>query len=139
MTDLRTAAQQALEAFEEIAALRTGGMIQRRAVEHAFALREALEQPTQEPVAWMYFDSDGDAIFGHPNGYRPDDAVPVYTAPQPTGGNTISQMQRDEAPATDVSLLRQALEAFESKYIVNCGAWRVQQDKAIAALKERLK
>jgi hypothetical protein len=35
-------------------------------------------------------------------------------------------------------LLRQALEAFESKYIVNCGAWRVQQDKAIAALKEHL-
>jgi hypothetical protein len=36
-----------------------------------------------EPVAWMYFDSDGDAIFGHPNGYRPSDAVPVYAAPQP--------------------------------------------------------
>ena len=36
-----------------------------------------------EPVAWMYFDSDGDAIFGHPNGYRPGDAVPVYTASQP--------------------------------------------------------
>ena len=41
------------------------------------------EQPAQqEPVAWMYFDSDGDAIFGHPNGYRPDNAVPVYTHPQ---------------------------------------------------------
>jgi hypothetical protein len=49
------------------------------------ALRAAIEQALKpgEPVAWMYFDSDGDAIFGHPNGYRPSDAVPVYTAPQP--------------------------------------------------------
>ena len=44
---------------------------------------EMVAEPQLEPVAWMYFDSDGDAIFGHPNGYRPDDAVPVYTAPQP--------------------------------------------------------
>jgi hypothetical protein len=47
------------------------------------ALRAAIEAALKpgEPVAWMYFDSDGDAIFGHPNGYRPSDAVPVYTAP----------------------------------------------------------
>jgi len=44
-------------------------------------LKEA-EKAQGEPVAWMYFDSDGDAIFGHPNGYRPSDAVPVYAAPQ---------------------------------------------------------
>ena len=31
-----------------------------------------------------------------------------------------------------------ALEALESKYIVNCGAWRVQQDQAIAALRQAL-
>lgn len=40
--------------------------------------------------------------------------------------------------ADDTALLRQALEALESKYIVNCGAWRVQQDAAIAALRQRL-
>ena len=31
-----------------------------------------------------------------------------------------------------------ALEALESKYIVNCGAWRVQQDQAITALRQAL-
>ena len=31
-----------------------------------------------------------------------------------------------------------ALEALESKYIVNCGAWRVQQDQAIAVLRQAL-
>jgi pantothenate kinase-related protein Tda10 len=34
--------------------------------------------------------------------------------------------------------LKLALEALESKHIVNCGAWRVQQDQAIAAIKEAL-
>ena len=34
--------------------------------------------------------------------------------------------------------LKLALEALESKYIVNCGAWRVQQDQAITAIKEAL-
>ena len=34
--------------------------------------------------------------------------------------------------------LKLALEALESKYIVNCGAWRVQQNQAIAAIKEAL-
>ena len=40
-------------------------------------------------------------------------------------------MTKDEA-------LKLALEALESKYIVNCGAWRVQQDQAITAIKEAL-
>ena len=31
-----------------------------------------------------------------------------------------------------------ALEALESKYIVNCGAWRVQQNQAITAIREAL-
>ena len=39
---------------------------------------------------------------------------------------------------TDRELMQQALEALESKYIVNCGAWRVQQDQAITALRDRL-
>lgn len=34
--------------------------------------------------------------------------------------------------------MKLALEALESKYIVNCGAWRVQQDQAITALREAL-
>ena len=36
-------------------------------------------------------------------------------------------------------LREQALEALNSKYIVNCGAWQVQRDAAITALRERLK
>jgi hypothetical protein len=39
---------------------------------------------------------------------------------------------------TDREALKLALEALESKYIVNCGAWRVQQDQAITAIKEAL-
>ena len=34
--------------------------------------------------------------------------------------------------------MQMALEALESKYVVNCGAWRVQQDQAIAALRQAL-
>ncbi len=37
-----------------------------------------------------------------------------------------------------IEAMKQALEALESKYIVNCGAWRVQQDQAITALKAAL-
>ena len=44
-------------------------------------IKELEAQAGAEPVAWMYFDSDGDAIFGHPHAYRPEDAVPVYTHP----------------------------------------------------------
>jgi len=39
---------------------------------------------------------------------------------------------------TDREALKLALEALESKYIVGCGAWRVQQDQAITAIKEAL-
>ena len=34
-----------------------------------------------------------------------------------------------------IEAMKQALEALESKYIVCCGAWRVQQDQAITALR----
>ena len=45
MTDLRTAAQQALEALEWISAQKTGGMIQRKATEPITALGAALAEP----------------------------------------------------------------------------------------------
>ena len=50
MTDLRKAAQQALEALEWISSLQTGGMIQGRAIEPQAGLRMALEQQQAEPV-----------------------------------------------------------------------------------------
>jgi hypothetical protein len=34
-----------------------------------------------------------------------------------------------------IEAMKQALEAMESKYLVGCGAWRVQQDQAITALR----
>ena len=43
--------------------------------------------------------------------------------------NKGNSMSKDEA-------LDLALEALESKYIVNSGAWRVQQDQAIIAIKQ---
>jgi len=39
---------------------------------------------------------------------------------------------------TDKEAMKLALDALESKYLVGCGAWRVQQDQAITALKEAL-
>jgi len=37
-----------------------------------------------------------------------------------------------------IEAMKQALEALESKYLVGCGAWRVQQDQAIAALRQAI-
>ena len=39
-----------------------------------------LPSATAEPVAWMY-EENGLRMFGHPDGYRPKDAVPLYAAP----------------------------------------------------------
>jgi hypothetical protein len=44
----------ALETLEWITQQRTGGMIQRKATEAITAIKQALEQPVQEPVAYLY-------------------------------------------------------------------------------------
>ncbi len=55
MTDLRTAAQQALEAWEHINLYGFVLADYEGPMEQAItALKAALEQPEQEPVAWMY-------------------------------------------------------------------------------------
>jgi hypothetical protein len=51
MNDLRTAAQQALEALEESEQHYGSDSALRDAIQ---ILRAALEQPEQEPVAWMF-------------------------------------------------------------------------------------
>ena len=33
-------------------------------------------------IAFLYSDSEGDAIFGHPDGYFPSDAEPIYCLPK---------------------------------------------------------
>ena len=80
MTDLRKAAEMALEALE------LGDDISAEQMSDALdALRQALAQPEQEPVAWLYQTAYGDkfihkkeqAAFYQPNGTF----TPLYTAP----------------------------------------------------------
>lgn len=65
-----------------------------------------------EPVAWMYFDSDGDAIFGHPHGYRPEDAVPVYTHPPARVPLTAAELRNIGKQQDPVVLLHHNVLAF---------------------------
>ena len=88
MTNLRQAAQQALEALEQqrvfvVRPDHEGKEVTPRTVTNAItALRAALAEPEQEPVAWLYRDSWGtmklSQIMPPPVG-----AFPVYTAPAP--------------------------------------------------------
>jgi hypothetical protein len=94
MTTLREAAQQALEALEGVFEgdekgaqywTVTGGTYEAVYCKHAItALRAALEQPEQEPVAWMVYTLDGKSVCVTDN---PADfseahrALPLYTHP----------------------------------------------------------
>ena len=69
MSDLRTAAQQALRALLARAERGDG------APETVAALRAALEQPEQEPVAWR---AVGGSIWGRKGS---EDDTPLYTHP----------------------------------------------------------
>jgi hypothetical protein len=87
MTDLRTAAQQALE-FVTSKQWGTTPYMDVRVYEDAArlrdALRAALAQPEQEPVAWRYRYSDGYWRFSNGsrvNGCDPVEAQPLYTHP----------------------------------------------------------
>lgn len=44
--------------------------------EQLAALRKQID--ALQPVAWLYYER-GEECFGHPDGYRPDDAVALYT------------------------------------------------------------
>ena len=46
---------------------------------------EAKPSATAAPVAWMY-EENGERMFGHPDGYRPKDAVPLYAGRHPDAG-----------------------------------------------------
>jgi len=79
MTTLREAAQQALEALNHPGKAKTTD--EQVAIT---ALRAALEQPEQEPVAWMVYTLDGKSVCVTDNpadftdGHR---ALPLYTHP----------------------------------------------------------
>ena len=94
MTDLRRAAEMALEALEDIKKYVTddGAMPENWDAYHEKpyvaleALRQALAQPEQEPVAWMVRDSiDGSwypCAFENPAGAIKGESKPLYAAPQ---------------------------------------------------------
>ena len=78
MTSLREAAQQALEALEH-----APGYSMRR-IDAMDALRAALAEPVQEPVAWMVYTLDGKSVCvtDSPADFTDEHRVlPLYTAP----------------------------------------------------------
>jgi hypothetical protein len=76
MSNLRTAAQQALEALERCAFRLSDPPTVASAVN---TLKAALEQPEQEPVAWM--TPGKDIITCNGAGTRFNDWTPLYTHP----------------------------------------------------------
>ena len=81
MTDLRTAAQQALEAMDELH--RTGDtqvfdICHKKTTE---ALRAALAEPEQEPVAWLSTDCIGERYLCFSKPSDNDPVQPLYAAP----------------------------------------------------------
>ena len=91
MTDLRTAAQQALEALEKPNAglvPHNGEWMSIQSIAIT-ALRAALAEPVQEPVAWAVYDikHGGSKTLHWPEQHSPNGdpeqykAVPLYSAP----------------------------------------------------------
>ena len=79
MSDLRTAAQQALKALESLFTLQMDYVLLEQREDAITALRAALEQPEQEPVAWM--TPRKDIITCNGAGTRFSDWTPLYTHP----------------------------------------------------------
>jgi hypothetical protein len=85
MTTLREAAQQALEALEFMAD--EWGFTQKANRPERWqaitALRAALEQPEQEPVAWMVYTQDGKSVCvtDNPADFIEWRSFPLYTHP----------------------------------------------------------
>ena len=121
MTPLRKAAQMALDALEHGLPIIEdfGGkeqlQLQHKAIAVLYeALRAALAQPEQEPVAWMHTTATGDVYFRK----KPHDKVfnpqPVYTASPQREWQGLTDEElldiADMAYANDLELL-QTLQA----------------------------
>ena len=79
MTDLRKAAEMALEALEGSPELLVDWLDKLREVREA--LRQALAQPEQEPVAWLWKNIDGHQVLTDDPDYADGTWTPLYTAP----------------------------------------------------------
>jgi hypothetical protein len=92
MSDLKEAARQALEELKymTLGTISGGNDSARKAI---VALQQALEQPADEPVAWMYdWDAEGESVKdwlskdydeAHSPSMRCHNIRPLYTRPQP--------------------------------------------------------
>ena len=79
MTDLRQAAQQAIEALTYCEALNRD--VEQQKTQAITALRKALEQPEQEPVASIYISQSGEREFDDWKCKLPIGRNLLYTTP----------------------------------------------------------
>jgi len=115
MSDLRTAAQQALEALTYVTRhfTRTPSTLKdsdARAMGHEAitALRAALEQPEQEPVAWMVYTQDGKSVCvtDNPADFIEWRSFPLFTHPPRREWRGLKEWEindgLDQLPTEDV-------------------------------------
>jgi hypothetical protein len=114
MNPLRQAAQQALEALHEIAWCNDSRWQTDRAESVIPALRDALEQQEQEPVAWMVYTQDGKSlcVTDNPADFTDEHrALPLYTHPPRREWRSLSE---DELTALGVIHSRYQEESLET-------------------------
>lgn len=117
MTDLRAAAQQALEALEDERYVTKYTHI----VAAITALKAALEQPEQEPVAWMSSDrawmwSDYSKAIAAVANIPTLTLIPLYTAPP------AAQPEQEPTPWRDmvvVSLVREGVNKHKARELAD--------------------
>ena len=108
MTDLRKAAEMALEVLEELQFINASFLKCDKAAE---ALRQALAQPEQEPAAWQ--DPQYKTLI-EPHKAHPD-WIPLYTAP----------------PSIEAAVLAER-EACLKKIDIELDEWRWSNNATIA-------
>lgn len=105
MNDLRQAAQQALEAW-----FRPHGINYVDFRPYMEALRAALAEPEQEPVAWVVYDTDNNDIAWSETGKRLKAETPLYTAPTPRKPLTDDEIGKIAGDCLDAWSCARAIE-----------------------------
>ena len=78
MTDLRKAAEMALAKLDHLWEIGIDAEYKVELLPESHALRQALAQPEQEPVAWVY---NGILHEFDPSEFATSEVTPLYTAP----------------------------------------------------------
>lgn len=76
-----TAMKSALSALDSLFNWQVDEQRGNRCVAAITALRTAISE-AEKPFCWLYYER-GEEMFAPPDGYHPDDAQPLYLAPQP--------------------------------------------------------